>query len=73
MPDYSAEETFGSIEAAIGDYLNIDSVAYQVVGVLESMVIKDRADAISLLPHIVPSFTRALIFQKLWYKLISLK
>lgn len=36
MPDYSAEETFGSIEAAIGDYLNIDSVAYQVVGVLES-------------------------------------
>ena len=36
IPDYSAEETFGSIEAAIGDYLNIDSVAYQVVGVLES-------------------------------------
>lgn len=36
MPDYSAEETFGSIEVAIGDYLNIDSVAYQVVGVLES-------------------------------------
>ncbi len=36
MPNYSAEETFGSIEAAIGDYLNIDSVAYQVVGVLES-------------------------------------
>ncbi len=36
MSDYSAEETFGSIEAAIGDYLNIDSVAYQVVGVLES-------------------------------------
>lgn len=36
MPDYSAEETFGCIEAAIGDYLNIDSVAYQVVGVLES-------------------------------------
>lgn len=36
IPDYSAEETFGSIEAAIGDYLNIDSVSYQVVGVLES-------------------------------------
>lgn len=36
IPDYSAEETFGSTEAAIGDYLNIDSVAYQVVGVLES-------------------------------------
>ena len=32
IPDYSAEETFGSIEAAIGDYLNIDSVSYQVVG-----------------------------------------
>ena len=36
IPDYSAEETFGSVEAAIGDYLNIDSVSYQVVGVLES-------------------------------------
>ncbi len=36
IPDYCAEETFGSIEAAIGDYLNIDSVSYQVVGVLES-------------------------------------
>ena len=36
MPDYSAEETFGSVEAAIGDYLNIDSVSYQVVGVLEA-------------------------------------
>lgn len=36
IPDYSAVETFGSIEAAIGDYLNVDSVSYQVVGVLES-------------------------------------
>lgn len=36
IPDYTAVETYGSVEKALGDYLTIDSTSYKVVGVLES-------------------------------------
>lgn len=36
IPDYTAEETFGSVDKALGDYLTIDSISYKVVGILES-------------------------------------